>query len=275
VTQLLSSFDLLGLPVLFGTADPAVADAVLELFDPFRTTVSTDLSALDVQVVSGTQGWTLEIGRWPMASAASWHQLLPPLITELNQRCVGALRDFAVHAGVVAHADEAIAFPGESGLGKSTAVAACVRAGYDYVSDEALVLESDAQVRPYPRPVSLVPRMATQLGLSIREPDADEVMVAPGELGSVWSGSRLAVAHVVMLDRGGSEGLVALPRADVVPLLLRNSFNHFLDPAASIRLAAHLARTATCWRLGYSEPAEVAVAVTELFDGRSVSADEV
>ena len=75
-----------------------------------------------------------------------------------------ALRNFVVehakdkvfvHAGAVAHRGRAILIPGGSFSGKSTLVAALVRAGADYYSDEHAVLDEHGLVHPYARPLSI------------------------------------------------------------------------------------------------------------------------
>jgi len=60
-----------------------------------------------------------------------------------------------IHAGVVAHRGRAIVIPGHSFSGKSTLVAALVRAGAVYYSDEYAVLDEQARVNPYLEPLSL------------------------------------------------------------------------------------------------------------------------
>jgi hypothetical protein len=60
-----------------------------------------------------------------------------------------------VHAGVVAHAGAAILIPGPSFSGKTTLVAALVRAGAAYYSDEFAVLDEQGFVHPYPKPLSI------------------------------------------------------------------------------------------------------------------------
>jgi hypothetical protein len=57
-----------------------------------------------------------------------------------------------VHAGAVSHDGRAILVPGPSFSGKTTLVAALVRAGAGYYSDEFAVLDEKGLVRPYPRP---------------------------------------------------------------------------------------------------------------------------
>jgi len=60
-----------------------------------------------------------------------------------------------VHAGVVARRGRAVLVPGLSFSGKTTLVAALVRAGASYLSDEYAVLDADGRVHPYPKPLSV------------------------------------------------------------------------------------------------------------------------
>src|SRR3954453_19255702 len=60
-----------------------------------------------------------------------------------------------VHAGVVAFDDHAVIIPGPSFSGKTTLVAACVRAGALYYSDDLAALDRDGLVHPYPKPLSM------------------------------------------------------------------------------------------------------------------------
>ena len=60
-----------------------------------------------------------------------------------------------IHAGVVGFRGRAIVVPGRSFTGKSTLIAALLRAGARYLSDEYAVLDDRGRVHPYPRPLSL------------------------------------------------------------------------------------------------------------------------
>ncbi len=66
-----------------------------------------------------------------------------------------ARRKLFVHAGVVGWCRGAIVIPGQSFSGKSTLVAALVRAGETYYSDEFAVFDARGRVHPYPRQLSL------------------------------------------------------------------------------------------------------------------------
>lgn len=60
-----------------------------------------------------------------------------------------------VHAGVVAVDGRALVLPAPSFSGKSALVAALVRAGATYLSDEFAVLDLDGRIHPYAKPLSL------------------------------------------------------------------------------------------------------------------------
>jgi HprK-related kinase A len=72
------------------------------------------------------------------------------------QIAVGMHRLLLLHAGAVARGGEALILTGESGAGKSTLAAILGHSGWRFLGDEfALVDLSDAQLRPFPRPISL------------------------------------------------------------------------------------------------------------------------
>jgi hypothetical protein len=60
-----------------------------------------------------------------------------------------------VHAGVVGWKGKAIVLPGRSYSGKSTLVAALLRAGATYYSDEYALLDARGRVHPFAKPLSL------------------------------------------------------------------------------------------------------------------------
>lgn len=66
-----------------------------------------------------------------------------------------APRRVFVHAGVVGWKGRALIFPGRSCSGKSTLIAALLRAGTIYYSDEYAVFDAEGRVHPYPRALSL------------------------------------------------------------------------------------------------------------------------
>lgn len=60
-----------------------------------------------------------------------------------------------VHAGVVGWKGRAILMPGDSFTGKSTLVAALVKKGASYYSDDFAILDDKGHVQPFPRAISM------------------------------------------------------------------------------------------------------------------------
>lgn len=60
-----------------------------------------------------------------------------------------------VHAGVVVVDQQALVFPGESHAGKSTLIAALVKEGATYFSDEYAVVDSSGMILPFARRIAL------------------------------------------------------------------------------------------------------------------------
>lgn len=60
-----------------------------------------------------------------------------------------------IHAGVVGWRGQAIIMPGDSFTGKSTLVAALVKNGAEYYSDDFAILDSNGLVQPFPRAISM------------------------------------------------------------------------------------------------------------------------
>jgi hypothetical protein len=98
---------------------------------------------------------------------------------------VGARDRLFVHAGAVGWYNGAILIPGHTHAGKSTLVAALVRAGATYYSDEYAVLDASGLVHPFARP------------LGIRDPSGVIRSTSPASLGGRVGRLPLPVRRVV------------------------------------------------------------------------------
>jgi hypothetical protein len=91
-----------------------------------------------------------------LARTTNLEELFEPLENDLQLYVAeSAPRRIFVHAGVVGWRGQAIVIPGRSFTGKTTLVAALVRAGATYYSDEYAVLDDQGRVHPYPRWLSM------------------------------------------------------------------------------------------------------------------------
>lgn len=136
-----------------------------------------------------------------------------------------------VHAGAVTHNGRAIVIPGHSFSGKSTLVAALVRAGAVYYSDEYAVFDKSGRVRPYREPLALRNLAggrdgtvtAEELGGTAGEEPSPVglVVLTVYKPGSSWTPQRLSAAkgllamleHAIPVRERPEQTLEALRRA--------------------------------------------------------------
>lgn len=247
--------------VIVGTPDPVVAAEVAALWAPFLVDVREGDAASSVTVTPLASGWRVTGPDGPAAEAPSLEAALVDVATRLNHRALAEVEGLAVHAGVVQVAGGCAALVATSGTGKSTLVAALLRAGAGYVSDEALVVDrTTGGLIGYPRPLGLSPWSGAAVGLPVAPAALPETLVAPGVLGSVQAGPLAPLRFVVALTRsdGGPGDVEQLSRQDGAALLLRHAFNHWRDPSSSFAVVHRLAADAEVLQLRLGSPSRSA-----------------
>jgi hypothetical protein len=175
-----------------------------------------------------------------LVRARSLRDLLESLESDLQLHVAEwAPRRVFIHAGVVGWRGRAILLPGRSLSGKSTLVAALVRAGATYYSDEYAVLDVRGRVHPYARLLSLRAegtherrrRSAASLGgrAGVRPLPVALVVVTRYRAGAGWRPRRLSpgagalelMAHAVAIRRDPARVLAAIQRAVLQARVLR------------------------------------------------------
>jgi len=265
-------------PVLIQADGAAVASAMGRLLAPFPFTGDDIPDSHTFQLVDGAhlkdpEPEVLFAYHYckRISGSLTWNGAVVDVMTRVNRTVIGEYLGYAAHAGVVALGDTAVALPADSGGGKTTLCAACVKAGFAYVSDEALCVDPEtALVVPYPKPLGMSPWTRRTLGLddgSLLLPPAEneEALVPPDLLGDVATGP-LALRHVVLSEYGhGAASLEPAGGADAMHALLEYSFNHYKFGERAFHLAARLATGAEAWRLTYDDPLEAAALLKERF----------
>ena len=144
-----------------------------------------------------------------------------------------------VHAGAVGWRGRALIVPGATLSGKSSLVAALVKAGATYYSDEYAVLDGRGRVHPYPRALALRNRrtgvqtkrsIATLGGRPGRRPlTVGGVIISEFRPGARWHPRRLTsgqallalLANTVSARRNLSRALAALRRVVAKAVILQ------------------------------------------------------
>jgi hypothetical protein len=109
-------------------------------------------------ILTGSEepGYDVIVDSSTISSGLTWEVAVHVLDAQIRAKIAHLAPDYIfVHAGVVAWRDRALVLPAPSFSGKTALVAALVRAGATYYSDEFAVIDSDGWIHPYPRPLSI------------------------------------------------------------------------------------------------------------------------
>ena len=155
-----------------------------------------------------------------------------------------------VHAGVVGWNGEAILLPGRTHAGKSSLVAALVRTGAIYYSDEYAILDDEGLVHPFAR------------ALGIRDDSGRTRRVEPGTIGKVGR-VPLPVRRVIVTRHVPGAAWCAEPMSpgETVLALLDNTLAARARPGDALRILSAVARVAAGFR---GERGDAAIAVEQI-----------
>jgi len=208
----------------------------------------------------GSAGYRLVVCGEVVAEAAEVRAVLEKLTGDLMVYVANHAPDRVfVHAGVVGWRDCALVLPGTSFAGKTTMVAALVRAGATYYSDEYAVLDERGCVHPYAR------------DLQMREAgSAEQVPVPVGELGGRAGTAPLAVSHIVFTEYAESGRWDPQPVSAGMAVLemLRHTIPVQRTPARVMATLGKMMETATALRSGRGEADETARLLLDGIDAR-------
>jgi hypothetical protein len=158
------SFTSYGLPIGVRVNDPAIMERIRTIlppgWKPARSPIVDWLYSLRVVGVSSASNvrrfHLLYENAGRLGRTMDFEDLLERLESSIQLYVAeAAQRRVFVHAGVVGWRGRAIVLPGPSHAGKTSLVAALVRAGATYYSDEYAVFDSSGRVHPYPRLMSI------------------------------------------------------------------------------------------------------------------------
>ena len=160
-----------------------------------------------------------------------------------------------VHAGVVGWKGRAIIMPGRSHAGKTTLVAALIRAGADYYSDEYAVLDRRGRVHPFARP------------LGIRQSETARQTRLTIESLNGTAGERPLAAGLVVLSEyrpGGRWRPRRLSQGRGLLALLSNTVSARIRPEAAFEALGEVTAHAYVLKSARGEASEAAEAILKM-----------
>ena len=217
-------FESFGVPIRIVTNSAEAFARLGEVLPPGsnpRVSLSIDWEIGVVETASGI--WELRQGERRPSFEVSLDQALIELQRQLRRRvALNASTAVFVHAGVVESGGRAIVMPGAPFAGKSTLVAALVRAGATYLSDEYAVFDERGRVHPFAKPLSLRDAAGIQHHHSVETLDGaigtrpiavGAVVFSEYRPGAGWDPRRMTTGQAVLAISKHALALRERPRA--------------------------------------------------------------
>ncbi len=259
---------------------PDVEAAASELFSAWSDESGQDpATSYEIRALDDERGVLLKNGsRVQQGNGAG--AMLTWVIADVSanalQRADGVV---AVHAGVAATHGVAVMLPAPPDHGKTTTTIGLVHAGFDLLSDEcaAIGLE-DGLVYPFRRPLLVAPEaMALFPDLRASLPAwADRLrhrdyLVPPQEVRHDRVSEACEVGLVVAprYEEGSSTVLEPMPRADMLMLLLDQTFNLRIVDSRGVARLAEMLRGVECYRLRIGDLTEAVGLIAASVEGGS------
>ena len=245
------------------TTISVLGDVMDHLLAPFACTEGVGVRAIyDVRNVDrpgDRRRYELLRNGRPVGRVSSIGLLVDLLVRDTTDEVVSTTAYTAVHAAAAAREGRAVILPAPGGHGKTTTVAALVRGGWEFLTDEVtLISRENGLVHPFPRPLSISPGSISLLpGLKDQIPPEPasyrhyDHHVSPDDLRPGCVSGPVPVALVVFpsYSRGAVTTLTRISRAEALIELLRGTFNRDLLGRDAVGSLAGVVDRSPCYRL--------------------------
>jgi len=262
--------ELLGFDVVMRVPNEELAAYLTELYAPMVTPGRAE----HVLTLSSSAGlWSVHIDATRVLSTPAPSVAFSYLLWEANRRAIDATTvAVPVHASAAVFDGGAIVLPGPMGAGKSTLVAALVRAGLGYLTDEVAAFDPVTRaIVPYPKYLSLGPELAHLLAAppeSVRPFIGDQTLVPPDVL-RPGAAAPAAVPRLVVaprFERGAAATIEPLRPAEALSTLAQHAFHIEQDGPRTLDVLAGVVEQASCYRLVSGDVEEATALLLDLID---------
>ena len=148
-------FEVLSFPFELTTDDKKFFDEFLELNSALTLPGNGKLPQVQYSVIKNTKYFCIrENGKFRNRWAHRWPLYLSVMMCLRDSLYLHLKEYLFLHAGALAKNNKAVLLPGPSGSGKSTLTLGLLNYGYQYLTDEVVVIDlSDLRVLPFQRPI--------------------------------------------------------------------------------------------------------------------------
>lgn len=136
-----------------------------------------------------------------------------------------------LHASAIAVAGRSAIFMGDKGAGKSTTASAMIRSGHNLLTDDVVALDLTNPNQPMIVPGFPQIKLAADAAAAISFRDAEvrprahpEIDKMQHRLNGAFSGERVPVSRIYMLERGEKADITPLPGIAALPAIIKFSY---------------------------------------------------
>jgi hypothetical protein len=207
-----------------------------------------DIDCEDFQRFSSTDGqsdrywlpWTEYLGAWVTADGCNVTlvvstqfnepdldaPLTTGLISVITGACLNLQNQVAIHANAVCVNQQAIAFVGYSGMGKSTLSAFCAAQGAEFITDDVFVVDPKGLVRSGIPRLKLYPHTGESFGLDASQETNYKIYYHPDQFGAKVLQQSVPVGTLYLLAESANGQIYTeqLPAPQAVFELLTHSY---------------------------------------------------
>jgi hypothetical protein len=266
--------DLLGYTMTLAAPDPDLADYLQRLYAAFPLASRAEHSYSIEPDDTGRA--TLLVDGEHVGSADEPEGLVALLVNHCNRRAAEQAPQVLVHAGGVERHGTGAMLPASMEAGKTTLTTGLVRAGFRYLTDEAVAIDRTTHTAvPYPKPMSidpgswaLFPELEPDEPLPTNGYKADQWQVPPAAIRADAVGGPCAIGFIVfpVYEAGATTELIPLTRGEALVELAKNTFRFDAEGRPTLEVLAEVVRGAEVYRLPNGDLADAVAAVTRLFD---------
>jgi len=236
-------------------------------------TVSQALGALQWQSVPEPQGVCIDVSynhqQWQLFDHSNQQQwqlkALGDLIYHLSDRVVFHIADqadaaYCLHAAAVTYQNKAIVIPAQSGSGKSSFTCWLVKNGFDYITDELVLVQDDGKMQGIARPIQIKAHGLKAVEPLIVEPKhvyyGERInALAPSSLGATIASEQDVDLGMLLFPQYLPETefvFQPLSRAEAGMQLMSNYVNARNHAEHGFRQVMDLVRTVPAYTLNYA-----------------------
>lgn len=273
-----SRFVALGYDFEIETVDPALGRYLDSVLSPFARTGRGAHRYVVVCESDPDEHYALYFQGERQRRSSDGGTVLAYLFWHINSQVISQSNEsLLLHAAAAEFGGRAVVLPGASGAGKSTLVAGLIRAGFRYLTDEAVALDpATGDVVPFPKPLKLdsgsqylLPELRPELDSKINRYATTDWIVDVRSIGADRLALSAPPAFVVSpaYRQGTETRLVPLRPAETAMLMIQNALNLHAHGKAGLDLLAAIARRVPGFRLEVGDLDTACSLITELMIG--------